>query len=87
MQLYQGGAFGMPVNTKNLKLWMPLDGNPSDLSGATNTGAPYGISYSASNYAPPRLLNAYQVSRASIPLALTANGVSRIYNVSVVTWH
>ena len=86
IQLYQGGAFGMPINSRNLKLWMPLEGNPSDLSGATNIGTPYSISYSASNYAPPRLLNAYQVSRVSVPLALTANGVSRIYNVSVVTW-
>jgi hypothetical protein len=86
IQLYQGGAFGVPVNTKNLKLWMPLDGNPSDFSGATNIGTPYSIGYSASNYAPPRLLNAYQVSRVSVPLALTANGVSGIYNVSVVTW-
>jgi hypothetical protein len=86
-QMYLGGALALPINSQKLKLWLPLDGNPSDFSGYFNNGMQYGgVSYAYSNYRPPRFLNSYQTSRASVPLVLTANGLSRLYNVSVVTW-
>ncbi len=86
-QLYQNGAFAAPVSTHNLKLWLPLVGNPSDLSGNFNTGIQYGsMSYIYSNYRPLKLSNSYQTSRTSVPLTINANGISRLYNVSVVTW-
>ena len=86
-RLYQNGAFAPPVSSQNLRLWMPLDGNPDDFSGAFYSGVQStGVNYTYSGYTPPKLSNAYQTSRAAVPLTLTANGLSRLYNVSVVTW-
>ena len=85
-QMYQNGAFALPVNRRSLVLWLPLDSN-HELSGYFNNGMQYGgIGYAYSGYLPPRLSNAYQTSRAAVPLTLPANGLSRAYNVSVITW-
>ncbi len=87
IQLYQNGPFGLPVNMQDIKLWIPLNGNPNDLSGSFNNGLQsVNVNYTYSNLRPQSLVNAYQVSKASVPLSLSSNGISKWYNVSVVTW-
>lgn len=44
-QLYSEGINGTPLNTKNLVVWLPLDGNANDYSGNNNNGIPMNISY------------------------------------------
>jgi hypothetical protein len=85
-QIYQNGAFAAPLSTRNLTLWIPLDGNADDYSGNFNNGVPYKVSYAIGSYQPPRLANAYQISKASTPLVLNNNGTLQSYNVSVVIW-
>ena len=85
-RIYQNGAFAVPQLNSNLQLWWPLDGNFNDYSGIFNLGFPYSITYKTTNYLPKGLLNSYQVSKSSVPLYLNANGINRIYNVSVVIW-
>lgn len=85
MQLYQGGALAIP-NTTYLSLWLPLDGNSNEFSGASNLGVPYSMKYTAVPYVPRRFANSYQVSRAGTVLYLNVNGTIRSYNVSVVNW-
>lgn len=85
-QLYQSGAFGQPVSTSRVTIWLPLDGNSNDFSGAFDIGIPYNMKYNLNKYTPQRLSNAYQISKSSVPLYLTSNGVIKQYNVSVVTW-
>jgi hypothetical protein len=85
-QEYQTGAFGMPNNMNGLALWLPLDGNADDYSGNFRNGVPSGVSYIPTSYLPPRLANAYQISKASTPLFLNNNGILKSYNVSVVVW-
>jgi hypothetical protein len=86
----------MPVNTgtKSLILWMPLLGNTQDYSGYGNAGITGGgaLPYDISNFSPASLQNAFVVSRYGIPIALrlynytTSKNVTRLYNISVITW-
>jgi hypothetical protein len=85
-QIYQNGAFEPPPSTGNLTIWLPLDGNANDYSGNFNNGIPYKVSYAIGSYQPPRLADAYQISKASTPLVLNNNGTLQSYNVSVVIW-
>lgn len=85
-QLYHLGAFGGPVNQSRLNLWLPLIGNGNDFSSYLDFGIPYGIQYTQTSYVPQRLANAYQISKASVPMYLTSNGIIKEYNVSVVAW-
>ena len=94
--IYQAGIAGMPVNTetKSLILWMPLLGNTQDYSGYGNAGIVGGgaLPYDISNFSPASLQNAFVVSRYGMPIALkvynytTSKNVTRLYNVSVITW-
>jgi hypothetical protein len=86
MQLYQAGQFGVPTNTMNLAGWWPLDGNANDYSKYYDFGIPSGVAYMSVNALPASLKNAFEVSKATMPLSLVSNGVSRLYNVSVVSW-
>ena len=84
-QLYQNGAFSPPLS-QSASMWMPLDGNSNEFSGANNDGIPYNMKYTSVPYTPLKLANSYQVSKASSVLYLNANGSIRRYNVSVVNW-
>jgi hypothetical protein len=85
-QIYHEGAFSDPINQSINVLWWPLAGNSNDFSGFFNFGIPYDMTYSQTNYIPQTLSNAYQVSKASVPMFLSSNGIYSKYNVSVVTW-
>lgn len=88
-QLYTGGIDGAPLPNAGNIAWYPLVGDTNDYSGLFNTGFPVNVIYSpASGYAPISLKNAFEVSRSSVPLPLInyTTGLTRIYNVSVVTW-
>lgn len=88
-QVYQNGAFVQPIYplSQGLLLWLPLDGNANDYSGAYNNGLQYGnINFVQSNYEPQSLLNAYQISKSSVTQSINVNGTLRSYNISVVLW-
>ncbi|MGC8478709.1 MAG: PQQ-binding-like beta-propeller repeat protein [Candidatus Micrarchaeia archaeon] len=85
-QIYQQGLYGLPLNIKGLLAWYPLDGNANDYSGNNEAGIPHGISYENSGYLPGSLAGAYQVSKGSVPLSISVNGVSKPYNISAVVW-
>lgn len=85
--IYYRGMFGAPLNTTNLLGWWPLLGDTSDYSSQSNTAFPFNVIYTSVSYAPQSLLNAYQISKASLPIPLlNSNGVYNTYNVSVVVW-
>ncbi len=88
--LYQEGIGGAPVNTQNLVMWWPLEGNSRDYSGRYEDGIPSNVAYGSSAYLPATLQNAYQISRAAVPMAVDRFGNSErilsIYNVSVLEW-
>lgn len=85
-KLYNGGAFSAPAEYSHIALWLPLVGNSNDFSGAYNFGISHNIDYTKVSYVPVSLSNAYQVSKATVPMFLDANGIIKEYNVSVVTW-
>lgn len=85
-QIYQQGLYGTPLQVKGLLAWYPLDGNANDYSGKNEVGIPYGVSYVNSGYLPASLAGAYQVSKGSVPLSISVNGVSKAYNISAVVW-
>ena len=88
-ELWEGGAFSAPIIKLHNVLWWPLNGNANDYSGLFNLGiqSENGISYNTLPYTPLSLSNAYQVSKASVPMVLNRNGVNKEYNISVVVWH
>ena len=74
---------------------MPLLGNTQDYSGYGNAGIVGGggaLPYDISNFSPASLQNAFVVSRYGMPIALkvynytTSKNVTRLYNISVITW-
>jgi len=84
--LYQSGIYGIPTNTANLAAWWPLNGNPNDYSGHFNLGIPSNILYAHLNAMPVSLKNAYDVGAATVPLSIPSQGLSSLYNVSVISW-
>ncbi|MDE1833290.1 MAG: hypothetical protein KGH58_02625, partial [Candidatus Micrarchaeota archaeon] len=85
-QLYSEGLFGAPLSGSGLALWWPLDGNGNDYGGNFYNGFPNNVLWQNATYLPGSLLNSYQVSKASTPVALPSNGINNFYNVSVVVW-
>jgi hypothetical protein len=88
-QLYNEGLGGMPIQNNSLAGWWPLEGDGSDYSGNGNGNfgiARYPLNYVSSNYMPPSLKSAFEVSAASVPMLLNVNGTYNTYNVSVVVW-
>ena len=87
-RLYYGGIAGMPVHGSNISLigWWPLEGDGNSYAGTAfaNLGYAYNVSYNRVQFLPVSLLNAYQVSKASLPMSLGSG--SSLYNVSVVVW-
>jgi hypothetical protein len=84
--IYRSGMYAAPPNRTGLVGWWPLLGDGNDYSGAGQVGFPSNTAFIASNNLPGSLSGASQVGRYAIPLQLTNNGVSKIYNVSVVVW-
>lgn len=84
--IYQRGAYGAPVNTLGLVGWWPLLGDGNDYSGSDLVAFPTNMLYTTSNYIPASFSKSVQIGSSSIPLQLTNNGISKIYNVSVVVW-
>jgi hypothetical protein len=86
-QLYEEGITGIPVNMSTLEGWWPINGNANDYSGNNNIGIINSVdNFVSSGYTPQTLLNSYQISKGTVPLGATVNGISRQYNVSVVVW-
>ncbi len=84
--LYQSGPFGEPVLWSALAGWWPMLGNANDYSGHFYANFETNIKYSTSNIMPPGLQNAYEISKACVPLSINVNGTMHMYNVSVVLW-
>ncbi len=88
-QLYSDGIQGGPLKSGIIAAWYPFSGDANDYSGNANTGYPYNVRYSNTNYTPSTLSNAYEVSKAtsSILSNITTaqfNGYnSRVYIPSV----
>lgn len=87
-QLYLGGVSGPPLQNAGIVAWYPLAGDANDYSGGFNTGFPLNVNYVGMNFTPQGLGNAFEISRASSVLGLEnfTTGISKLYNVSVVTW-
>ena len=85
-QIYSGGMYSAPPNLTGLVGWWPLLGDGNDYGGGGRVGFPNNVIYTSSNTIPASLSRAAEIGRSSIPLQLTNNGVSNIFNVSVVVW-
>jgi hypothetical protein len=86
MHLYQIGMYGVPTNMTNLVGWWPLNGNSNDYSGYFDLGTPTSITYQNTNTLSASLKNAFEIGAATAPLSITSNGVTSVYNVSVISW-
>ena len=84
--LYLQGISGMALGNSNLVGWWPLDGNTNDYSGNGDAAIPYDISYVSIPFTPPSLVNAYSVSKSSIPISLRKGNELQTDNLSVVIW-
>ncbi len=84
--VYQNGISGMAVSNSSLVGWWPLTGNTNDYSGNGDAAIPYKIGYVSIGFTPPSLINAYTVSKSSVPMSLKHDGRVGIYNLSVVIW-
>ncbi len=80
------GMYGEPPNFSGLVGWWPLLGDGNDYGGAGHVGFPNNVVYAASNPVPGIIGRSVQVGSSAAPLQLTSNGVSRLFNVSVVIW-
>ncbi|MDE1865400.1 MAG: hypothetical protein KGH94_02040 [Candidatus Micrarchaeota archaeon] len=84
--LYNQGPFAEPTNSSGLVGWWPLLGDGNDYSGNGFVGFPSNMAYTSANYIPQSLSRAVLVGGSAEPLQLNNNGVSNLYNVSVVVW-
>ncbi|MDE1762276.1 MAG: PQQ-binding-like beta-propeller repeat protein, partial [Candidatus Micrarchaeota archaeon] len=88
INIYQGGVQGAPMQNSNLVAWYPLDGDANDYGGSYNTAYPVNVLFVSGNYLPAGFQGAVQVSRAgaSLPITNYTTGITRLFNVSVVSW-
>ena len=84
--LYLQGISGMALGNSNLVGWWPLDGNTNDYSGNGDAAIPYKISYTSIPFTPTSLVNAYAISKSSIPISLRRGNEFQTDNLSVVIW-
>ncbi|MDE1851199.1 MAG: PQQ-binding-like beta-propeller repeat protein [Candidatus Micrarchaeota archaeon] len=86
--MYREGQNGAPVDQLHIVGWWPLGGDTNDYSGANDTGFPFNIAYTNSNYSITSIQNAYQVSSSTIALPLLnyTGGKYITHNVSIVSW-
>ncbi len=85
-QIYLEGQAGPPLQNSGLVGWWPLEGDTNDYSGNAHTGFPRNIAYAPGYFVPPALNNAFEVSRASVPMEIDVGNSQGQYNVSVVVW-
>ncbi|MCL5430073.1 MAG: PQQ-binding-like beta-propeller repeat protein [Candidatus Marsarchaeota archaeon] len=83
-QLYENGLASPPTSA-NIVNWWPLEGDTNDYVSYAY-GAANDMAYTSLNYTPLSLQQAYQVSRASIPMTINVHGTNINYNVGVVIW-
>jgi hypothetical protein len=84
--LYQENFGGVPVNEKDIVSWWALEGNANDYTVSNNSGTASEIKYVNSTYFPGSFSNAFIISKASMPMAISINGNLSIKNISVVIW-
>ncbi len=84
--LYLQGISGMALGNSKLVGWWPLDGNTNDYSGNGDAAIPYKVSYISIPFTPPSLVNAYTISKSSVPMALRSGATVQTDNLSVVIW-
>lgn len=82
-----GGLGGLALPNEKLVGWWPLIGNTEDYSGNGDAGIPYEVSFMQVAYTPPTIVNAYEISKSSVPVLLRQHGKSGMYNISVVIWN
>ncbi len=88
-QEYSDGFGYIPIESGTVSLigYWPLLGDSNDYSGHANVGYPYNISYTSTNFTPSSINTSFQVSKASVPLAIgTMQNGQSFYNVSIVVW-
>ncbi len=84
--LYLQGISGMALGNSKLVGWWPLDGNTNDYSGNGDAAIPYKVTYVSIPFTPPSLVNAYTISKSSVPMALRRGTEVQTDNLSVVIW-
>ncbi len=84
--LYLQSISGMALGNSKLVGWWPLDGNTNDYSGNGDAAIPYEIAYVSIPFTPPSLVNAYTISKSSVPMALRRGTEVQTDNLSVVIW-
>ncbi len=85
-ELYQEGAEGSPISGVSNYGWWPLDGDANDYSGSAADGFAYNTMFNGTSYIPSGLSNAFELSKASLPLYISAYGRYSEYNVSIAVW-
>jgi hypothetical protein len=58
-QIYSNGIAGLPVSSKYLVAWYPLNGNANDYSGNGNNGIPTNVVYNPQQIAKPSIINSF----------------------------
>ncbi len=86
--LYNYGMQAAPLSSGQPVAWYPLQGDTNDYSAYSNIAFPYYISYVNSNYVPASYANAYEISRASAPVAVLnyTTGNTLVGNEGVYAW-
>ena len=84
--LYSSGMYAEPGNLSGLEGWWPLLGDGNDYGSGGHVAFPSNVMYANSGLLPASIGRAVQVGGSVLPLQLTSNGISRVYNVSVVVW-
>jgi outer membrane protein assembly factor BamB len=86
-QMYLRGIGGVPLKNSGLVAWYPLGGDTNDYSGF-DVGYGNAVKFVTQNYAPPSLMNAYDIARVGtiLPIANFSNGVTNTIQVGVYSW-
>ncbi|MEM3781441.1 MAG: LamG-like jellyroll fold domain-containing protein [Candidatus Micrarchaeaceae archaeon] len=86
-ELSSEGIQSGPVSNY-LVAWYPLQGDTNDYSVYSNAAYPYYISFEKNGYVPASYSGAYEISRASAPIAIInyTTGNTMVENVGVFAW-
>ncbi|MEM3859137.1 MAG: LamG-like jellyroll fold domain-containing protein [Candidatus Micrarchaeaceae archaeon] len=87
-ELNNEGLQSGPVSNY-LVSWYPLQGDTNDYSNYSNAAYPYYISFVKNGYVPASYASAYEISRASIPIAILnyTTGNVMVESAGVFAWH
>ncbi len=83
---YSFGIGSIPISTKRIDGWWPLDGNSNDYTNNYNIGVPTNVIYQNTSFIPIALTNSYLVSRGATSMELHNGNYISIDNISIVVW-